>query len=89
MCLAFGVESLDDVGERVGDMLEMQPPEGLAREGARAEEAEVDRRLAAEDRPQRRLPGGRAAAATRSTSVALPVQTRGRATAARSSRCPP
>ena len=27
----------------------MQPPEGLAREGARAEDAEVDRRLAAEE----------------------------------------
>ena len=30
MCLAFGVESLDELGERVGDILEMQPPEGLA-----------------------------------------------------------
>jgi 4-hydroxy-3-polyprenylbenzoate decarboxylase len=29
MCLAFGVESLDELGERVGDILEMQPPEGL------------------------------------------------------------
>jgi 4-hydroxy-3-polyprenylbenzoate decarboxylase len=30
MCLAFGVERLDDLGARVGDILEMQPPEGLA-----------------------------------------------------------
>src|SRR5205085_9026831 len=30
MCLAFGVESLDDVGRRLGDVLEMQPPQGLA-----------------------------------------------------------
>src|SRR5689334_17332549 len=30
MCLAFGVESLDEIGERVGEILEMQPPEGLA-----------------------------------------------------------
>src|SRR5438270_12672956 len=30
MCLAFGVESLDDLGDRVGEILEMQPPEGLA-----------------------------------------------------------
>ena len=30
MCLAFGVSSLDEIGERVGEILEMQPPEGLA-----------------------------------------------------------
>jgi 4-hydroxy-3-polyprenylbenzoate decarboxylase len=30
MCLAFGVRSLDEIGERVGEILEMQPPEGLA-----------------------------------------------------------
>jgi 4-hydroxy-3-polyprenylbenzoate decarboxylase len=29
MCLAFGVGSLDDVGARVEDVLEMQPPQGL------------------------------------------------------------
>src|SRR6476646_1839623 len=29
MCLAFGASSLDDVGRRLGDVLEMQPPEGL------------------------------------------------------------
>src|SRR3569623_3397062 len=28
MCLAFGVETLDELGERVGGILEMQPPEG-------------------------------------------------------------
>jgi 4-hydroxy-3-polyprenylbenzoate decarboxylase len=30
MCLAFGVESLDDVGARLAEVLELQPPEGLA-----------------------------------------------------------
>jgi 4-hydroxy-3-polyprenylbenzoate decarboxylase len=30
MCMAFGVESLDAIAERVGEILEMQPPEGLA-----------------------------------------------------------
>src|ERR671937_1268618 len=30
MCLAFGVNSLDDVGRRLGEVLEMQPPQGLA-----------------------------------------------------------
>jgi 4-hydroxy-3-polyprenylbenzoate decarboxylase len=29
MCLAFGVERLDDVAQRVADVLEMQPPQGL------------------------------------------------------------
>src|SRR5213082_948078 len=29
MCLAFGVERLDDVAQRVADVLEMQPPSGL------------------------------------------------------------
>jgi 4-hydroxy-3-polyprenylbenzoate decarboxylase len=29
MCLAFGVEKLDDVAKRVADVLEMQPPSGL------------------------------------------------------------
>src|ERR671933_1043270 len=28
MCLAFGVDSLDDVAGRVADVLEMQPPQG-------------------------------------------------------------
>src|SRR5215469_6148083 len=29
MCLAFGVEGLDDVARKVADVLEMQPPSGL------------------------------------------------------------
>jgi 4-hydroxy-3-polyprenylbenzoate decarboxylase len=29
MCLAFGVERLDDIADKLGDILEMQPPEGL------------------------------------------------------------
>jgi len=29
MCLAFGVERLDDVAEKLEDVLEMQPPQGL------------------------------------------------------------
>jgi 4-hydroxy-3-polyprenylbenzoate decarboxylase len=29
MCLAFGVERLDDAGAKLGDVLEMQPPRGL------------------------------------------------------------
>jgi 4-hydroxy-3-polyprenylbenzoate decarboxylase len=30
MCLAFGVESLDEIAARVAGILELQPPEGLA-----------------------------------------------------------
>src|SRR5213083_214705 len=30
MCLAFGVESLDDVAAKLESVLEMQPPQGLA-----------------------------------------------------------
>src|SRR4051795_12491331 len=30
MCLAFGVESLDEISDRLGEILELQPPEGLA-----------------------------------------------------------
>ena len=30
MCMAFGVERLDDIAARLSDLLEMQPPEGLA-----------------------------------------------------------
>src|ERR687895_420664 len=29
MCLALGVEKLDDAGAKLGDILDMQPPEGL------------------------------------------------------------
>src|SRR5690348_11709993 len=29
MCMAFGVQSLDELGARVSDVLEMTPPEGL------------------------------------------------------------
>ncbi len=29
MCLAFGVSNLDEVGSKLGDVLEMQPPEGI------------------------------------------------------------
>ena len=29
MCLAFGVDRLDDIGAKLEDVLEMQPPQGL------------------------------------------------------------
>ena len=54
MCMAFGVEKLDDAAAKLGDILDMQPPRGASREGPRAPEAEVGRGLAAEDRSRRR-----------------------------------
>ena len=30
MCLAFGVDSLDDIATKLGEILELQPPDGLA-----------------------------------------------------------
>src|SRR4249919_2802096 len=30
MCLALGVETLDEAGAKLGEVLEMQPPQGLA-----------------------------------------------------------
>jgi 4-hydroxy-3-polyprenylbenzoate decarboxylase len=50
--MAFGASTLDEVGRRLGDVLEMQPPEGSWQRCAAAE-AEVDRGLAAEDRARR------------------------------------
>ena len=49
MCLVFGASSLDEVGRKLGDELEMQPPEGLVAKVKGPPEAEVDCRLAAED----------------------------------------
>ena len=57
------------------EVLEMQPPRGSRREGARPAEAQVDRRLAPAHRPQRRRARRSSCAATTSTSAALPVQT--------------
>src|SRR5256714_14870895 len=37
MCLAFGVERLDDVARKGADVLEMQPPSGLMGKGRGAQ----------------------------------------------------
>ena len=61
MCLAFGVERLDDVAAKLADVLEMQPPQGLGEKlrGLQKLKSIADSRP--KTRPQRRLPGGRAA----------------------------
>ena len=61
MCLAFGVERLDDVAQKVADVLEMQPPSGLMEKVRGLQQAQVGRRLAREDGRQGRVPGDRAA----------------------------
>ncbi len=61
MCLAFGVERLDDVAAKLADVLEMQPPEGLAEKLRGLQKL----KSIADSRPklvrQRRLPGDRPA----------------------------
>ena len=62
MCLALGVERLDDVAAKLADVLEMQPPQGLGEKLRGLQAAEVDRRLAARSTVRkRRVPGGRPA----------------------------
>ena len=60
MCLAFGVERLDDVAAKLGDVLEMQPPQGLVEKVRGLKKL----KSIADSRPktvsQRRPPGDRA-----------------------------
>ena len=60
MCLAFGVERLDDVAQKLADVLEMQPPEGLAAKvrGLKTLKSIADSRP--QHGPQGSLPGDRA-----------------------------
>ncbi len=60
MCLAFGVERLDDIGAQLGGDPRAAAARRARGEGARPEDAEVDRRFAPEDRAPRRQPGDRA-----------------------------
>ncbi len=57
MCLALGVEKLDDAAAKLGDILDMQPPEGIREKVRGPPQAEVGRRLPAEDRVEGALPG--------------------------------
>ena len=59
MCLAFGVEKLDDVAQACRRRARDAAAERADREGARPAEAQVRRRLPPEDRRQGRLPGDR------------------------------
>ena len=89
MCLAFGVETLDDVAAKLGDVLEMQPPEGL-REKVRGL---LKLKSIADSRPKTVskgvVPGGRPRGRRRSTSACCRSSAAGRATPRRSSRSRP
>ena len=88
MCMAFGVERLDDIAAKLEDVLEMQPPQGLVDKvrGLKKLKSIADS-----------LPEDRVAAApcqevvlTRrdATSTCSRSSAAGRATRRRSSRCP-
>ena len=89
MCLAFGVETLDDAAAKLGDILDMQPPEGLREKVRGPPEAQVGRRLAAEDGLEGRRARRSSSRGTTSTSGGFPSSGAGRATRRRSSRSRP
>ena len=60
MCLAFGVERLDDVAAKLEEVLELHAAAGARRQGAQARDAQVDRRLAPKSVSKGAVPGGRA-----------------------------
>ena len=86
MCLAFGASSLDEVGRRLGDVLEMQPPEGLVAKvrGLQKLKSIADSRP--KTRPQRRRRRRSSSPATTSTSTCCRSSAAGPATRRRSSR---
>ena len=85
MCLAFGVERLDELGDKVSSVLEMQPPQGIG-DKLRALgklKSLADSRAAA---PSRAAPA-RSSCSTSPTSTGCRSPPAGPATAAPSSRC--
>ena len=54
MCLAFGVERLDDVAAKLEDVLEMQPPQGLVEKVRGLQKLKSIADSLPEDRAQRR-----------------------------------
>jgi 4-hydroxy-3-polyprenylbenzoate decarboxylase len=79
MCMAFGVETLDDAAAKLGDILDMQPPEGL-REKVRGL---LKLKSVADSRPKS------SSRARTSTSAGCQSSAAGRATPRHSSRSPP
>ena len=86
MCLAFGVERLDELGEKVSSVLEMQPPQGLGDKLRALGKLKSLADSRPEDRLQRALPGDRARPARPRPPADRDLLARRRR--ARSSRCP-
>ena len=88
MCLAFGVERLDDIAERLEDVLELQPPQGLVEKvrGLRKLKSIAD--SMPKTVSQRRRARRSCSRATTSTSTCSRSSAAGPATRRRSSRCP-
>ena len=89
MCLAFGVESLDDAAAKLGDILDMQPPEGLREKVSGLLKLKSRRGRAAEASSRRRRARRCSTRATTSISGACRSSAAGRATPRRSSRSRP
>ena len=87
ICLALGVERLDDIGDRIAEMVNLKVPEGLLAKLAMlprlAELAKFPPRTIRAGRRARRWSG----AATRSTSTGCRSCRPGRVMAAATSRC--
>ena len=89
MCLAFGVELARRRRAEGQRRARDAAAAGADGQGARPAEAEVDRRLAADDRRTRRGAGGRAAGRRRRPRRCCRSSAAGRAIRRRSSRSPP
>ena len=85
MCLALGVERLDDVARQARRRPRADPAAGHRRQAARARQAQEPRRLRAEDRLARAC---QEIVLDAPDLDRLPIMTAGRRTAGRSSRCP-
>ncbi len=74
MCMAFGVETLDDAAAKLGDILDMQPPEGLREKVSGL----LKLKSVADSRPKTvskgAVPGGRSSRARDVDLGRLPIQ---------------
>ena len=89
MCMAFGVESLDDAAAKLGDILDMQPPEGIREKVKGLLKLKSVADCAAEDGVEGRVPGGRPRRSRRRPRRGFRSSGAGRATRRRSSRSRP
>ena len=87
MCLAFGVERLDDVAAKLEEVLELTPPQGLVDKVRKLGTLKSIADSAPKTVSKGAVPGGRARRATTSTSTPSRSCAAGRSTPRRSSRC--